>query len=207
MTMNWRQLCENPTYVLPPWQRGQVWTPAQQVALCEAIWSGLPVAPLLLWERKTGPGFEDRVTVVLDGQQRLCALGARVLRHDGTPCTPPAAYLDLETGRWGAEPASSHPPITLARATSSHWTWDRDGYRAQYDDATWWRWASLVVYAASRLDRACNPMVVYMGPMVEVEQAIAVFRSWNVPGTPMDPAEVDALVRAADLSWRPGATS
>ena len=207
VTMNWRQVCEDFTYVLPPWQRGQVWTSAQQVALCEAIWSGLPIAPLLLWERQTGPGLGDRVTVVLDGQQRLCALGARVLRHDGTPCAPPSAFLDLETGRWSAEPAPSHPPITFARATSSHWTWDRDGYRAQYDDATWWRWASLVAHASSRLGQACDSMAVHMGSTIDVERAVQVFRSWNVPGTLFDLAEVEALIRAADLSWRPGAAS
>lgn len=186
---------ERQPYVLPPWQRGQVWTPAQQVAFCEAVWYGMPFQPILLWQRD---GYKG-APIVLDGQQRLCALGAYVLRADGTPNAPTAAHLDLETGRWQVGPADGHPPITMAHAASTGWLhdeWTPDG-RA---DLARWRTSSLVAEASERL-RGGRSFVYTIGTGVPVEDVIRIFRVWNTPGVAFPPDEVEALIRAADLSW------
>lgn len=66
------------TFHLPRWQRGQVWTPEQQVAFAETVWAGLPFQPVLLWEQDA-PGGARRL-IVLDGQQRLSAMGAHLIQ-------------------------------------------------------------------------------------------------------------------------------
>lgn len=173
-------------YHLPPWQRGQVWSSEQQVAFCEALWSGVPTAPLLIWLRGYGA---DRRQVVLDGQQRLSAMNARLLRADETFNAPSAAHLDLETGRWQVGPAEGHPPITMYELADLRWAIDKD-----ITDRT----SQLV--AAAHMRRA--PMVVYeIQPEIGVDDAIAIFRAWNRPGTPIPPDEVEELIRTADQSW------
>lgn len=200
-----RQVVQDHVYHLPPWQRGQVWTPEQQVAFCECLWRGLPFAPLLVWERWHGGGIANRSNVVLDGQQRLCAVGAHVIRPDGSPTVPTSAFLDLETGRWGTEPAPDWPPITMRDAASggSEWAWDDDlwetlgrtGHR---------RLRMLLAHAAQRVGML--EVVTYlMGASVPPEDAVRVFRSWNRPGTPIPEDEVEALIAQADLGWMPEA--
>lgn len=182
-------------YHLPPWQRGQVWTPEQQVALCEAVWEGLPVAPFLVWERYN-PATKTGGAVVLDGQQRLCAFSARVKRHNGTPCDPTAAHLDLETGRWQVGPAKGHPPVTMANLTDMDWMeqqiWNLPDRRTQ----------SLVSQAAARIG-AWTGVVYRIGERVSPEYATEIFRGWNVPGVPIPADEVEALIQQADLGWTP----
>lgn len=198
-----RQILDDGTYHLPPWQRGQVWTPDQQVAFCEAVWMGLPMPPLLVWERRVGSGIADRAAVVLDGQQRLCALGARVLRSDGSPVAPTSAFLDLETGRWGTDPAPDWPPITMWDAASGGlgWLWEGD-YREALGPERHRRLGMLLAQASNRVGMV--EVVTYlMGPSVPPEDAVAVFRSWNRPGAPIPSEEVEALIAQADLGWSP----
>ena len=196
--MSIRQVLLDQVYHLPPWQRGQEWTPAQQVALCEAVWTGLPVAPMLLWERRRADG--SKYAVVLDGQQRLCAMGATVLRHDGTPCEPTSAHLDLETGRWLAGPAEDWPPITMARAVDFRWSL-ATGRSLDYTPDKRWHFLSLIAMAADRLQE--STFMYCMGPSTTADDAVRVFRSWNVPGVPIPPDKVEALIRAADTDWEP----
>ena len=188
------------TYYLPPWQRGQVWTPDRQVAFCRTLWDGLPFAPILLWERRVGPNINDRVSVVLDGQQRLTAVGARIVRHDGTLNTPTAAHLDLETGRWQVGPADGHPPITMARMANSQWLW-RDG-RRQVEGDDWWRTVSLIADADNRI-RLSSTSVYVIGASMTVDDAIRVFDTWNTPGVNIPREELAELIREADRSWAP----
>lgn len=183
-------------YVLPPWQRGQVWTAAQQVAFCEAVWCGMPSQPILLWQRDGYKGLP----IVLDGQQRLCALGAYVLRADGTVNTPTAAHLDLETGRWQVGPAEGHPPITMAQAANVGWLLKLYNSVTLRADPDHWRTSNLVAQASERL-RGGRSFVYTIGTGVPIEDVIRIFRVWNTPGTPFSPDEIEALIHAADLSW------
>lgn len=191
-----RKLLNETTYHLPPWQRGQVWAPAQQVAFCETVWNGLPYSPILLWELRVE---KDTAVVILDGQQRLCALGAHVLRHDGTPNEPTAAHLDLETGRWQVGPADGHLPITMKQAADVWWTWQ---LRPSMTEDEHYRLAMLVSAAAERLQHS-DTSVYVIGASTPVEDVVRIFRAWNVPGVPIPPDEVERLIRAANLGWTP----
>jgi hypothetical protein len=73
-----------------------------QAAFCTAVMVGDPVPPVLLWERRDG-------TWVIDGQQRLTALGARVVRVDGSSNTPAHSMT-----QWTARTFSK---ITSSRAS------------------------------------------------------------------------------------------
>ncbi len=200
--MTIRQMLCDAVYHLPPWQRGQVWTPDQQVAFCRTVWDGLPYAPMLLWERRTGPDRKGQSIVVLDGQQRLSAMGATILRADGTPNTPTAAHLDLETGNWQVGPADGHPPITMRRAVDALWGMR---YWQETRDEDRWRTVMLCAQAETRLRRAESSVYV-IGSGVRVSEAVRIFQAWNVPGVPISPDEIERLIRDIDAEWEPPAT-
>lgn len=195
--MTIREILCDMVYHLPPWQRGQVWTPDQGVAFCETVWNGLPYMPMLLWERRTGPEGKGRSVVVLDGQQRLSAMGATILRADGTPNGPTAAHLDLETGRWQVGPADGHPPITMRRAVDSLWSFR---YWRENDEEDRWRTVMLCAQAETRIRRAESSVYV-IGSGVRVEEAVRIFQAWNMPGVPIPPDEVERLIRDIDTEW------
>lgn len=189
-----RRVLHDEVYHLPRWQRGQVWVPGQQVAFCEAVWSGLPVAPLLVWTRRVG---ETDVAVLLDGQQRLCALGAQVLLADGSAVAPTAALLDVETGRWGTTPSPDWPPITMSDAADGGRMWLRK-HRPQLSNHLAARLQMLLLLAAQRLE-GVDIVAYVMGASVAAIEAQAIFRSWNRPGTPLTEEEIDSLIKRADL--------
>lgn len=189
-------------YHLPPWQRGQVWTEAQQVAFCETLWNGLPVAPLLVWTRGKRDAEGREHHIVLDGQQRLCTLGAQVHRHDGTPCTPTRAVLDLETGRWSVGEPDGRQIVT-ARQASNVFETTRSMWSEIRSDEGLWRLIQLMGDAENRIGQNGRLVVYAIGNDADPDAAVAIFRSWNVPGVPIPPDEVEALIRAADLSWTP----
>jgi len=199
---------------LPPWQRGQVWSGEQQRAFCRALWRGLPTAPILLWEQRVDaypiPGavpdrfgytpstYRHRI-VVIDGQQRLAALGVPMKRWNGVPIEPPAAFLDLEDGEWKAEPMPGLPwPLTMAAVSDPHGTtdgyWRAEGEEARRLQELWWQASGL-----------CRPdLLCYTIPQgTPVDAVIEIFRSWNAQGVPFPPEEVESLIRQADLTWIP----
>lgn len=176
---------------LPPWQRGQVWDGERQRSFCRSVWRRLPIMPILLWERGWMSGARY---VVLDGQQRLAALGVPMARHDGTVTTLPASFLDLEDGEWKPEPSPIDPalPVALTAAELASGSWSKQ--RGCEDRA-----ADLYAMAIDRL-RVDVPAYI-LGPEATQEQAMEVFRCWNLPGVAFEPGEVDALIRAASAPW------
>lgn len=58
-------------YCLPPWQRGLVWTRAQQVALIESAWRGLSIGTYTFNQAGIGSPFDN---LLIDGQQRMHAI-------------------------------------------------------------------------------------------------------------------------------------
>lgn len=58
-------------YLLPAFQRPGVWTPAQEVALLESLWAGLPIGSLV-YNRLDANRAPDGW--LLDGQQRVTAI-------------------------------------------------------------------------------------------------------------------------------------
>lgn len=152
-----------------------------QVSFCDAVLVGDPVPPILLWERRDG-------TWVIDGQQRLTALGARVLRPDGTGNTPTAAYFDVRSGRFG--PAQGRWSLTAVRL--ARWralAVPRPAKRGGRD----WEWAGV----AGEVMRRRTVSTYVLGPDATHDDAVRAFRAINTPGVLMEPGEVEALVASA----------
>jgi Protein of unknown function DUF262 len=167
------------TFHLPPCQRPSVWSPEQQVAFCRSVWDGRPVAPLLVWQR--GHGKDERAYVI-DGQQRLIALGCNVIRHDGTQAGETRAYLDIETGEWSTVPDDLALTAARVSALRSH-DWLRDDHRSG-------------LWQAMAYDRLGGVQIVayVLGYRATAEDVIESFRAINRPGVPMTEAQVEALV-------------
>lgn len=58
-------------YFLPSWQRGLVWTEAQNIKLMESLWLGLNIGTYTFNRAALGSKFDN---LLIDGQQRLWAL-------------------------------------------------------------------------------------------------------------------------------------
>lgn len=200
-----RQVMEA-TWYLPPWQRGPVWTPAQQVAYCEALWAGYAIPPMLVWEVGAGGGIANRRAVLLDGQQRLLAMGARVVHADGSPVAYSAPRVDLDTGRWDAWPdeGPDRSRLTLAEIVDDgdfhRRPWDR--WRRDDDAAEvhMRRMGMLRADARGRLEDI--NMVFYAMENTPPRLAAEYFRGWNIPGTPIQPSDLEALMQRV-TDWSP----
>lgn len=58
-------------YFLPTWQRGAVWTEAQQVALIESAWRGVPIGTFTY---NLTHDYGPLDNLLIDGQQRMTAI-------------------------------------------------------------------------------------------------------------------------------------
>lgn len=168
---------------LPAFQRGERWTPEMQASFCTAVLVGDPVPPVLLWERRDG-------TWVIDGQQRLTALGAKIVRSDGTGNTPTSAYLDVREGRFG--PAQGRWSLTAVRLAR----WRVLDIPRPKRGARDWTWAG----AAGEVLRRRTLVTYVLGPDATQADAVRAFRAVNTPGVLMEPGEVEALVMSAARS-------
>lgn len=167
---------------LPAFQRGERWTPAMQAAFCTAVLVGDPVPPVLLWERRDG-------TWVIDGQQRLTALGARVVRSDGSPNAASGAFLDVREGRFG--PARGRWDLTAVRLAR----WRALNIPRPGRGVRDWEWAAV----AGDVMRRRSLVTYVLGPEATRDDAVRAFRAVNTPGVPMDHGEVEALVASATV--------
>ena len=105
-------------YWLPPMQRPVVWTREQQLTYVRTLWTGMPCAPIILWDSYRVDGVHRMW--ILDGQQRLTAIGAHIRTADGTLRPPTRFCFDPVDGRWLDDPGQ--PGQSLMRRPSSAWT-------------------------------------------------------------------------------------
>lgn len=84
---------------VPNFQRPVVWSHEQQVRFCQTAMKGLLCQSFIFWQKYEKDG---RVFYVVDGQQRLTALGVPMTRN-GVLQEGCKAYLDLE-GNWHSTP-------------------------------------------------------------------------------------------------------
>ena len=63
-------------WILPPFQRGAVWTREQQISLVESIWLELPIGSLVWNVLYRGGADQPCDGWLLDGQQRVTAIFA-----------------------------------------------------------------------------------------------------------------------------------
>jgi len=189
-----RQACASDWH-LPPFQRESVWDAERQVAYCNSLWEGLPTAPFLVWERYLGGGVMNRINVVLDGQQRLTALGAPVLRADGTVNPTSGAFFDLEAGRFTTEPGRW--ALTAKDICCMSFS---DHFRGEPEDpegSRLWQWK---IYAKSRLD-SIELVSHVLESRTKPDEVVKAFRSINRPGIVFTEEEVERLIASVLTEW------
>lgn len=186
---------------LPPYQRAPVWSPERQRAYLQTLIEGDPSMPWLVWER-CDPETGKRVRWLLDGQQRAMAIGARVLRHDGTANPDSSVMIDPMTGTFCL--AEDAPPyafalrelIGLRARLDAYWQWE-----TEHPD-----WGEALGNATRLADHLADApiFILELGGWrgCTAEQAARAFRSINRPGEPISPEEVDRLMKSCE-GWTP----
>ena len=108
--MHLGQLSRKPLRV-PTYQRGVVWEPARQASVCQAAMACRVSPPVTLLTHR-------QQAYVLDGQQRLTALGVRLERADGS-VNLTSAGMNLRTGQWQEiSPRTAQPIEDLPEGTT-----------------------------------------------------------------------------------------
>jgi hypothetical protein len=177
-------------YALPPWQRGDVWTHEQRVALLDTMMLGLPLPPIVVWE----PSHDEQIerlpiagcptssprgtALVIDGRQRLTTLalaasGALDVRWNGREWTSGRGFTDpptlLHLGR--------NTRLAIAAHRNGHDT--ADLFAGAFDRLYYFK-ITIVRFADHTLDE-----------MVEA------YRRMATCGTPHSEADLEAMVE-----WR-----
>lgn len=172
---------------LPPMQRPIVWTPAQQLALVDGLWRGLPVAPVIVWEDR------QRRRWLLDGQQRMTAIGADVRTADGVRRPAPPTRWDWQSGAWSLDAGA---PMTLASL----------GHRSMLDQLRHDDDEGRVHAMCYGMERACwcrvSTTVIGGWGGLPADRVIEAFAALATPGVPWNPDEIAAMVRAC-ADWTP----
>ena len=137
---------------------------------------------ILLWRRS----YASKEALVVDGQQRLSALGLPVRRPDGSLNTC-SAFLDLNDGRW-------HTERTEDRFTAAEVT-DWGVLRRLLDRSrTLGSWA----YLAEKRLSVERFAVSCIGPDVPKSTVQAWFRTMAIPGVALTQEEAERLCVAAE---------
>jgi hypothetical protein len=168
---------------LPPLQRGQVWTPEQQVAFCESYWLGrIMHSHILLWRRS----YRSDEHLIVDGQQRLSALGLPVRRPDGS-LNACSAFLDLHDGRWYTERTEDRfTAAELADWTVLRCVWERSRVLGAW-----------MCHAEKRMS-VSRIAVSVIEPNIPQSTVQAWFRTMAIPGVALTPEEAERLCVAAE---------
>lgn len=186
-------LGEKQVWTLPPFQREVVWSAEQQAAFCNTLIQGQPSASLLVWDRYVqGVG---NVALVLDGQQRLTALGANVQRADGTRNPRPQAFFDPATGWFTPNPGRWSMTAKDIASYDFCGYIDRLDALEREDPAGYDLWHHMI-YARDMVGD--KQMAFYiLDSHATPEFVVAAFRAINMPGVPFAPEEVERLVQVA----------
>lgn len=172
---------------VPPMQRPIVWDRARQLAYVRSVWSGLPTAPIILWRRWSAePGW------VLDGQQRLTALGAHLSDAEGSPRPVTRWGFDAAAGEW-----TEGDEISLMEATDydpilTMWHTDPTDVRLRQR-------GHVAMARCSRLGELDIPVANIEG---DPAHAVAAFRSLSMPGVPWDVSEIERMIESC-ADWKP----
>jgi len=180
---------------VPEFQRGAVWAEDRAVAYVTAWCRGLASSSMLVWA--TGHG-KERQGWILDGQQRMMALGFTLRDASGEIRRGPVGYLDFETGAVVSEPGPMRMTIAEITARASvrelggpdnrwwqaHTEWIRDGDRR----------LAAMVFDAEEMSYTMPHTVSVLHQDTTPEAAREYFRHWNIPGVPFAEGEIDRLL-------------
>ena len=164
---------------LPAYQRPVVWTGEQQRAYVAAVWRNdfLP-NPIVLWSPDYGDSY-----AVLDGQQRLAALGVPMRRADGTVTPPTCANILLPEGEVVERAPARRLALSLfdvCDGTGSH----RIGRPQSY----WW---------TSAYAHVQDVLLTVYRLTAPPDVALEMMRAINRPGVIYDESELEANIAAA----------
>ena len=171
-------------YWLPPMQRPVVWTREQQLTYVRTLWAGMPCAPIILWDSYRVDGVQRMW--ILDGQQRLTAIGAHIRTADGTPRPPTRFCFDPVDGRWLDDPGQPGQSLieTVQRRLDLH------GDLVQLGQSCAARTiAEEIEIPVARID-------------CPVADLVDAFTALARPGVPWSAADVDALADSF-RGWSP----
>lgn len=165
---------------LPVYQRGAVWTFAQATAFLDSFLMGDIMSAMLLVELDR-PGA--RTFSVLDGQQRLIAMGVSIAAHDGSARIGTAPLISLTDLRWHAEPAPDRFTLASLMGANLFTRTLKLGARQQY----------VAGYLADKIRSADWPVAI-LDRDITPAAARRAFAAWNHPGAPIDPDALAALL-------------
>ena len=146
------------------------------------LFLGMPLGHIMVWAQP-----HPKPPMLMDGQQRLVTLGARVFR-DGEPVTGHTVYVD-STKRTIDEVLTCEPGpgrYTLAQLDKVWMLDDYDALDASNPEAA--SFLSAVSDCIGEVDVATT-VIEEWGPRraCTYEQAAQIFRCYNCGGTPIDP--------------------
>ena len=100
-----RELREGETtiggFIIPPFQRGSVWTREQEISLIESLIMGLPIHAFVLNQPTGDPDKHPLYDILLDGQQRFRPVYSVRRRSSQFIAPPPSAVGRSWTHRYG----------------------------------------------------------------------------------------------------------
>jgi hypothetical protein len=164
-----------------------VWSHEQQVRFCETVLKNLLTASLTLWEISEPT---HRFYYVIDGQQRLNALGIPLYRKgERTQCS---AYLDLD-GNWYPEAGPGR--YTLYELCVERLEHFGSLFHGQQEDAQY-----RLAYLEDRITRF--RFVVQRIPVVgrhgtNRDRVIEMFKTLAIPGVPMTEQDAEQWIALA----------
>ena len=181
------------SFTLPAYQRDVVWSRAQQLAFVRSVWDGQPVSPIVVWERTW-----SEPVAVLDGQQRLTALGVPMLRADGSVNEVPRFTLDIAAGEWldtdpGDRVVRVMPVVEIASVSMFDFvdTFDEIEDGNPYDDLSASRCSAIECLSIAQ--RLKIPMMVLRGS-IDPSVIVQAFRTLATPGVPWTLEEIERMV-------------
>lgn len=197
------------TLRVPTYQRGVVWEPARQASFCQAAMVCRVSPPVTLLAHR-------QQTYVLDGQQRLTALGVRLERADGS-VNLTSAGMNLRTGQWQEisprnaqliedlpEGTTAYLAAEIARGNLQHLLRFKQAMNQRYAGEDYPPEVAEALrdqMSILHTQTWCQALNV---PVVQIEayddtpevwsDVLAVFRMVNTPGVSFDLAELERVL-------------
>ena len=165
-------------YDLPDFQRGYVWTEPQAIAFMERFRRGMPMGAILVWHRVHGSR-----PLLLDGQQRMVSLGAKVYRN-GERVIGHTVHIDAEKQAFTCTP--SDKAMTLADVVAGEFQ-----YQLNYNDPKpFTRQEHAFLCGCNARLRKMQVVLLHLGKhwvpgSVSEKDALDFFRCYNSGGTPI----------------------
>lgn len=168
-----------PSLLLPPYQRGIVWSPDQVLTLVDSAERGFALGQLMLWEVYEEGG---RKQYVIDGQQRLAALTGRRAGDSHNTWT---VYFDVDAQVWTLDEPKRGIPLWMDSFSDELDRFDEIGGLRD----------PKVMSAIRRRDavHSCWNFPTYVIEHATADDVALMFLRLNTGGTPLDAKLIEWL--------------